>query len=114
MIVMVFALIEALTPNYLLNRIARMDSASAVGRRLAYSLSVSFHAIEQRRNDPNQKNRSRDEIEEIFSDRFAVRIIRDGKTQTKEPAKKDKEWRRDRDRDVESAKRATAHQRECS
>ena len=68
---------------------------------------MSFIAIEQHRNEPDQKNRSRDEVEEIFRDRFGGKI-RYPRTHLKEPLKKKKEWKRYRDGNVESAKPATA------
>ena len=77
------------------------------------ALGVSFCSTQHRRNDPNQKNRSCDEIEEIFTDRFARKIWHD-RTHTNEPLEREKEWRRHRDDNVESAKPATAEHCECS
>ena len=74
---------------------------------------VAFFAIEQRCDNPDQKNRSHNEIDEVFGERFAGQI-KHGGTPMKEPAKKEKEWRRDRDGNEENAKPATTEQRECS
>jgi len=73
---------------------------------------VSFFAIEHRRNDPDQKNRSGDEVEEILCDGFAGEIGYP-RTHSNEPLKNEKEWKRNRNGNVESAKPATAEQREC-
>jgi len=66
-------------------------------------LGVSFCSTQHRRNGPDQKNRSRDEIEEIFSKCFAWEIRR-----WKKKAKKKKERRCNRDGNEKSAKPATA------
>jgi hypothetical protein len=73
---------------------------------------VLFSAIEERCNKPDNKNRSRDEIDEKFYDRFAGEI-RHPRAHFKEPAKKEQEWKHYRNGNVESAKPATAEQREC-
>ena len=63
---------------------------------------MSFLAIEHRGHNPDQKNRSRDEIEEVFTNGFAWEI-REGRTHPKEPPEKEKEWKRHRDGNVESS-----------
>ena len=78
-----------------------------------HPLRALFFAIEQRCNNPDQKNRSCNEVEEIFNKAFDW-IIRHGNLHSKEIRQMEKEWRRYRDRNEESAKPATAQHREGS
>jgi hypothetical protein len=78
-----------------------------------HPLPALFFAIEQRSNDPDQNNRSCDEIEEIFNKAFDW-IIRMVDCASKEPGQNEKERRRNRDSNDESAKPAAAQQRESS
>jgi hypothetical protein len=68
--------------------------------------------IEEHGHKPNDKNRSRDEAEEILCNGFAGEIGYP-RTHSNEPLKKKKEWKRHCNGNIESAKPATAEQREC-
>jgi hypothetical protein len=74
---------------------------------MEHPLHALFFSIQQRRNNPDQNDRSRDEIEEIFNKAFDW-IIRMVDHTTKEVGQNEKEWRGNRDRNEESAKPATA------
>ncbi len=72
-----------------------------------------FFAIEQRRKSPDQNDRSYDEIEEILDKAFD-RVFGMTDCTKKEPWQNAKEWWRNRNRNEESAKPATAQQSESS
>ena len=67
---------------------------------------MSSPAIEQCRNKPDDKDRSSDEIEEKFCDRFDGEI-RHLRTHLNEPLKNNKELGHDRDRNIDGPKPST-------
>jgi hypothetical protein len=74
---------------------------------------MSFPPIEQRRNQPNDNNRSGHEIEEKFCDGFGGEI-RYPRAHSKEPLKGKKKWEDDRNCNIDCPKPATTEQRERS
>ena len=79
-----------------------------------YLLRPLFFSVEQGRNNPGQKNRSGNKIEEVLN-KGPDWIIKHYRPKTKELAKQEqKEWRRYHNRSKEGAKAAsTKHRESC-
>ena len=91
----------------------RLDKGLGQRGNWTNRLNVSFVAIQQRRDHPDQKNRSRDEIEEILNE-GVERKIQHGGSRMVVPARNEKEWRHNSDCNEESAIPATTQHREGS
>ena len=78
------------------------------------ALRISFFAITKPRNDRDQKNRSRNEIEEIFTNRFDWQVVHAGAHMKDDPTQNKEERRHHCDDNEESPEPATTEQRERS